>query len=426
MSGGVDSSVAAYLLKKQGYSVVGVFMKCWSADAPLDKLGVNCVWQRDSEDARRVAEHLKIPFYIWDFEGEYKKKVVEYMVDGYRNGITPNPDVMCNKEIKFGLFLEKALAAGADKVATGHYVRLVERNANPRMACEYREYRGANTANKTRHSTAFYSQHSHTFANSHYTLFAAKDTNKDQSYFLWTLTQDQLKHCLFPIGDYLKPEVREIARKAGLPTAAKKDSQGICFLGQVTIVDFLKQYIVGKPGALVTTSGEKIGEHSGVEFYTIGQRHGVGVRRQASGVRKNNPSSKLQAPSSKPFYVAEKDLKTNTVVVAEGKENPALYRKEIGLTNIHFINPLFANSNELANKGLKVFARVRYRQPLAEAVLTRGEGPASPKLQRGERAVSRKGKFKLIFKTPQKFIASGQSAVFYSKKGEMLGGGVII
>lgn len=185
MSGGVDSSVTALLLKKRSYNVVGVFMRCYNIDG--------CA-EQDAEDARRVAEHIGVPFYTWDFEEEYKQRVVQYMIEGYRSGITPNPDIMCNREIKFGLFLEKALAMGADYVATGHYVKI----------------------KKTTHGFA---------------LFAADDGNKDQSYFLWTLTQKQLAHCLFPIGEYVKPKVREMARKAGLPTAEKKDSQGICFFG---------------------------------------------------------------------------------------------------------------------------------------------------------------------------------------------------
>jgi tRNA-specific 2-thiouridylase len=285
MSGGVDSSVTAYLLKQQGYDVVGVFMRCYNLDG--------CA-ERDAEDARRVAEHIGIPFYVWDFEEEYKQKVVEYMVDGYRSVITPNPDVMCNKEIKFGLFLEKAIALGADFVATGHYVQI----------------------KKTLKG---------------FGLFAAKDQNKDQSYFLWTLTQKQLAHCLFPIGGYLKPEVRRIAQKAGLPTAAKKDSQGICFLGDITIADFLKEYIPEKRGALVTTTGEKIGEHFGAEFYTIGQRH-INAEFNFS---KTGGHVDRQA-----FYVASKDATTNTVFVAEGSNNEALYKKEIEITNINEINPI--------------------------------------------------------------------------------------
>jgi len=432
MSGGVDSSVAAYLLKEQGYSVVGVFMRCWGGgpSTPFDStqggpLGVDCA-ERDAEDARRVAEHLGIPFYVWDFEEEYKRRVVQYMVDGYRNGITPNPDVMCNKEIKFGLFLDKALAAGADFVATGHYVRLASANSES----------GSNKQIKR-------------FANSQdirYSLMVARDPAKDQSYFLWTLTQDQLRHCLFPIGDYLKPDVRAIARTAGLPTADKKDSQGICFLGQVSIADFLKQYIAEKPGALVTTDGREVGEHLGAEFYTIGQRH-LGILGGKAVAGRQSGGAK------KPFYVAEKDLKNNTIVVAEGSENPALYRKEINLTDIHFIDPLLSNSRELESGGLRVLARVRYRQPLAEAVLkcdkdkgtgikgkkSRSDLPGSPRLRSGGA-----GCWSLVFKTPQKFVAPGQSAVLYQEPGgarraraagardkgqgviEMLGGGVIV
>jgi tRNA-specific 2-thiouridylase len=197
MSGGVDSSVAAYLLKRDGYNVVGVHIRCWNVD------GCDI---REAEDARRVADKLDIPFYVFDMEKEYKAKVVEYMIRGYRSGITPNPDVACNKEIKFGLFMDKAIKAGADYVATGHYVKISKSGKG-------------------------------------YGLFEAKDKNKDQSYFLWTLNQKQLARCLFPIGGYTKPKVRMIARNAELPTADKKDSQGICFIGQVTISDFLRRIL---------------------------------------------------------------------------------------------------------------------------------------------------------------------------------------
>jgi len=358
MSGGVDSSVAALLLKKKGYDVVGIFMRCYNIDGCAEK---------DAEDARRVAEHIGIPFYVWDFEKEYKKRVVEYMIDGYRAGITPNPDVMCNREIKFGLFLEKALSMGADYVATGHYVKIKEERIKNKEV---------------------------------FRLFAAKDKNKDQSYFLWTLTQDQLRHCLFPIGDYVKPDVRVIARKAKLPTADKKDSQGICFLGNVDVFDFLKKYIPSRRGALVTAAGERIGEHFGSEFYTIGQRH--------IDADFKFPKTHGAAPR-KPFYVAAKDAATNTVVVAEGSENPALYKKEIKLTDVHFIDSLFAKLRKLANRDMPVFVRVRYRQPLAKAGLFLGP----------------RGKAKLIFDRAQKFVAPGQSAVWYSKNGELLGGGII-
>ncbi len=368
MSGGVDSSVAAFLLKKQGYDVVGVFMRCYNLDG--------CA-ERDAEDARRVAEHIGIPFYVWDFEQEYKDRVVNYMVDGYRAGITPNPDVMCNREIKFGLFFEKALSMGADFVATGHYVKRGIAGSSPQE----------------------------------YFLREAKDKNKDQSYFLWTLTGEQLRHCLFPIGDYLKPHVREIARKAKLPTADKKDSQGICFLGNISIDDFLKEYIPEHRGVLMTTTGEKIGEHHGTEFYTIGQRH----------IDADFQFPKTGAVARKPFYVAGKDAATNTVVVAEGDDNSALYKKEVSLTDAHFIDPLFAHSAvELTKDGLPVFARVRYRQPLTKAVLYK-------KKRKGKKE---KDAWSLVFDRPQKFIAPGQSAVFYSSGHavckEMLGGGIIV
>jgi tRNA-uridine 2-sulfurtransferase len=352
MSGGVDSSVTALLLKEQGYDVVGVFMRCYNIDG--------CA-EADAEDARRVAEHIGIPFYVWDFEEAYKTRVVEYMIEGYRSGITPNPDVMCNREIKFGLFLEKALASGADFVATGHYVKIKEREGGS------------------------------------FALYAADDANKDQSYFLWTLTQAQLKHCLFPIGDYEKPAVRDIARRAGLPTAEKKDSQGICFLGKFSLDDFLKEYIPTHRGALITTTGQKVGEHSGAEFYTIGQRH---IDADFAFPKTGGANER------KPLYVASKDTATNTVVLAEGGDDPALYRSEIALAQVNFITEKALENGALVD----VLARVRYRQPISSATLSRLEN----------------GNCALVFSSPQKFVAQGQSAVFYSKEGEMLGGGVIL
>jgi tRNA-specific 2-thiouridylase len=360
MSGGVDSSVAAYLLKKRKkHEVVGAFIKGYNVDG---------CQERDVEDARRVAEYLKIPFYVIDLEEDYKKLVVNYMIDGYKKGITPNPDVMCNKEIKFGLFFKKARELGADYVATGHYARLREIKNHP-------AYSGTKTT---------------------YSLFQAEDKNKDQSYFLWTLTQEQLKHCLFPIGDYLKSEVREIAKRAGLPTAEREESQGICFLGMVKLKDFLKQYLSVKKGdvllALSNAEGKvvykKIGTHDGVWFYTIGQRHGLGIA------------------GKKPYYVAEKDIRKNLLIVAEGEESPALYEKEIELSGVNFINPNYL----IAQLPISVYARIRYRQPLTPATL---------------KSVNKKT-YKLVFEQPQKFVAPGQSAVFYGRNGEMLGGGIIV
>jgi len=355
LSGGVDSSVAAALLKKQNFNVIGCHIKCYNVDG--------CA-EGDAEDARRVAEQLDIPFYIFDFEQAYKERVMQYMVDGYRAGLTPNPDVMCNKEVKFGLFLQRALALGADWVATGHYIRLIKAG----RGVERRRV-----------------------------LKIARDKNKDQSYFLWTLTPDQLQHCLFPLGGYTKQQVRLLARKFCLLTADKKDSQGICFLGKVMLADFLKQYIPEKQGAVLNAAGQLLGEHRGAQFYTIGQRHGF------------SHSNILKNIGMKPHYVAEKNVETNTLVVAEGDTNPSLYRKEVVLQEINFLNPNLITSGAFRLKGVPVLTRVRYRQLLAPAVLCQLAG----------------GRYKLIFSRPQRFVAPGQSAVFYSKDGELLGGGVI-
>jgi len=421
MSGGVDSSVAAYLLQKQGYDVTGVFIRSFNVDG--------CA-ERDAEDARRSAAHLGIPFYVFDFEEEYKKEVVEYMVNGYRNGLTPNPDVMCNKEIKFGLFLKKALGMGADYIATGHYVRLALRHIPrgigrlfaPAANSDLGSRRVRSTGGQAeRASEAFRSKHAGELAS--FYLIEAKDKNKDQSYFLWTLMQEQLKYCLFPVGDYVKPEVREIARKAGLPTAEKKDSQGICFLGDVALDDFLKDYIEPKRGPIVDLDGNKIGEHEGIFFYTIGQRHGLGL---GGGL----PPHLGAKCGGVPYYIADKLLKTNTLVVARGSDNPALFRKEAEIANLNFIEAISdtpaqgvsgATPKSYPSQGhrisLKVMARVRYRQPLIPATLIEEES----------------GKYKLVFERPVKFVAPGQSAVFYEsgflaglRGRRMLGGGIIL
>ena len=382
MSGGVDSSVAAFLLQKQGYQVVGCFIKGYNLDGCQEK---------EAEDARRVAEYLNIPFYTIDLEKEYKKLVVDYTVRSYKEGLTPNPDVMCNKEIKFGLFLKKALELGADYVATGHYVRLAFRDIfrgtgrllapAARSGLDSRLIRPTYGGDQAEFaSETFRSKNPEKLAS--FYLMEAKDKNKDQSYFLWTLNQNQLKRCLFPIGDYEKPMVRKIAKKSGLPTADKKDSQGICFLGKISMEDFLKKFISPKKGKIVNLEGEKIGEHQGVYFYTIGQRHGLGIA------------------AKKPFYVVEKDAVNNVIKVAEGRDDQSLFKKEAYLKMVNWI------SGEVPKEKLEVLARVRYRQPLFEANFYPG--------------ISR-----LEFKNPQKFVAPGQSAVLYNKKGEMLGGGII-
>ncbi|MCR4261193.1 MAG: tRNA 2-thiouridine(34) synthase MnmA [Candidatus Colwellbacteria bacterium] len=336
MSGGVDSSVSAYLLKKQGYEVVGIHLKCWN------KKGCD---EQEARDARLVANKLEIPFYVFDMEKEYKERVVDYMIDSYRNGLTPNPDVMCNKEIKFGLFFEKALSMGADFIATGHYAKLIQEGE--------KNY-----------------------------IYAAKDANKDQSYFLWTLEEEKLGKVIFPLGDITKEEVRRIAKDAGLHVADKKDSQGICFIGQVTLQEFLNEYLENKEGNVLNVEGAVIGTHEGAHLYTIGQRHGLGVAL------------------NKPHYVLDKDIEANTVVLAEGDAH-GLERSEVSIRDFRL--------NEGFSLPSKVFARVRYRQDLHEAVLDRLED-----------------NLVLRFSQPVRFVAPGQSAVFYDGKGRLLGGGIIL
>jgi tRNA-specific 2-thiouridylase len=344
MSGGVDSSVAALLLKRRGYDVAGVYMRSYNLDGCSDQ---------DARDARRTAETIGISFYVWDFEKMYKENVVDYLVKGYASGITPNPDVVCNRDIKFGAFYKKAMQLGADFVATGHYVR----------------------KNKE-------------------TLLAAKDTTKDQTYFLWTLNREQIQHSLFPVGDYLKTEIRDIARKAKLPVANKKDSQGICFLGKISMRDFLKTKLPDKKGAIITSSGQEIGQHQGLHLYTIGQRHGLDLKEKRKALQEAGSSVTV------PHYVIEKDIKTNSLVVVEEKELK-LEKKTVRLSELNLlIQP---------KKELKVFARLRYRQPLNPAIF---------------KIINLKEGL-LEFEEAQKFIAPGQSAVFYSEKGELLGGGII-
>jgi len=333
MSGGVDSSVAALLLKKQGYDLVGCFIKGWYPG------GLPCEWKKDRRDAMRVCAKLGIPFITIDAEKEYKKEVVDYMIREYKAGRTPNPDVMCNRHIKFGIFLKKALKLGADYIATGHYVKV--------------------SGSK---------------------LQAARDKNKDQSYFLWVLTQKQLKYCLFPVGDFTKPEVRALAKKFGLPTAEKRESMGVCFLGEFDIVDFLKKYIKSKKGKVMRVDGKIIGEHEGVMFYTIGQRHGFSP---GGGV---------------PYYIVAKDIKRNILLVSDKAGEKEFYKKEVEIEDVNWIsgNPPFQN---------KIYkARIRYRQPLQSCKI--------------------KNSNKIIFTKPQRAVTSGQSLVLYDGQ-EMLGGGII-
>ena len=283
MSGGVDSSLTAALLVEKGYNVTGVYMKNWTQDLP----GLRCPWADDLADAKRVAVHLGIDFEVFDFEKEYKHKVVEYMIEEYKLGRTPNPDIMCNQEVKFRLFLDAALERGADMIATGHYAR-VENGV----------------------------------------LKMAKDTNKDQTYFLYRVTGEALQKTLFPLGEFTKPEVRKMAEERGLTTASKPDSQGICFVGQIGIRDFLSQYVEQNPGAIIDKqTGEKVGDHDGAIFYTLGQRHGLDV---GGGL---------------PYYVVGKDMDKNEVYVSRDLSDDSLWRHDIQLANIHWINDAPADSD---------------------------------------------------------------------------------
>lgn len=275
MSGGVDSSVTAALLKERGFDVTGVYMKNWSQDLP----GHKCPWKEDYQDAKRVAVQLGIPFKMYDFEKEYRDKVVAYMINEYKAGRTPNPDIMCNQEVKFKLFLEAALEDGADMIATGHYARIKDGQ-----------------------------------------LLAGIDPDKDQSYFLCRVTEDALKKSLMPIGEFKKTEVRELAHKYGLATAEKKDSQGICFVGTIGIKEFLQQFTTSEPGNIVDQYGKIVGRHDGALFYTIGQRHGLNV---GGGL---------------PYYVVGKDMAKNEVYVTTDLQDERLWSRQLQLTAVHWIN----------------------------------------------------------------------------------------
>ena len=365
MSGGVDSSVAAALLKNKGYDVTGVFMRSWSSElTALNVAGdIQCPWQKDREDAMRVATKIGIPLLTWDFSKEYKKEVADYMIREYKAGRTPNPDVMCNKHIKFGLFLEKALKEGADFIATGHYVRL-KRTSRKLKVCKVK-------------SQKLYE------LDELYKLYTARDGAKDQSYFLWTLTQEQLKYCLFPIGNYTKPEVRKMAKKFGLSTHSKKDSQGVCFIGALDMKEFLKHYIKPEKGKILDLDGNLIGSHDGVFYYTIGQRHGLDIKNGKG-----------------PYYVVRKDVKRNVIYVGSNKD---LLSPKMKLIGINWINSPV--DKRLAKSFIhRLDVRVRYRAPLSKAVINNN----------GE----------VIFKKPEIAITPGQSAVLY-KGEEMLGGGII-
>ena len=388
LSGGVDSSVAAYLLKQQGHEVIGLFMRNWN-DASVT-LEDECPWVEDSNDALLVAQKLGIPFQVIDMSELYKERIVDYMFSEYEKGRTPNPDILCNKEVKFDVFLQTALSLGADKVATGHYARV----------SSFVDERGKEI----------------------YQLLAGKDNNKDQSYFLCQLNQNQLSKALFPIGELTKPEVREIAREIGLVTADKKDSQGLCFIGKVSLPTFLQQQLIPKEGEIVEIfsdykefhkgmlifetkldeleylskkikyqkeDGKVIGKHQGAQFFTIGQSKGLGI-----GGHKES------------CFIIDRDMENNILFVGEGKNFPGLYRKALKINNdeVHWVREDLRLKN---GESMNVKVRIRYRQPLEDAVL-----------------YQYKEGFFIEFENPQSAIAEGQFAAWYQGE-ELLGSGVI-
>ncbi len=388
LSGGVDSSVAAYLLQQQGHEVIALFMRNWN-DASVT-LEDECPWVEDSNDALMVAQKLGIPFQVIDMSDLYKERIVDYMFAEYQNGRTPNPDILCNREVKFDVFLETALSLGADKVATGHYAR-VDSIENAKGGQTYR-------------------------------LLAGKDSNKDQSYFLCQLNQEQLSKALFPIGELTKPEVREIAKELGLVTAEKKDSQGLCFIGKVSLPTFLQQQLVPKAGEIVEIfndfyefhretpefaskleeleflsakvkyqkeDGKVIGTHQGAQFFTIGQSKGLGI-----GGHKES------------CFIVSRDMEHNIIYVGEGRNFPGLFRKALKIenTDVHWVRQDLQLKN---GESMRLQARIRYRQTLEDAVLYQFED----------------GLY-MEFEQPQSAIAEGQFAAWYIGE-ELLGSGVI-
>jgi tRNA-specific 2-thiouridylase len=338
LSGGVDSSVAAALLVEQGHDVVGVYMKNWSKDVA----GHHCPWKEDLASARTVAAHLDIPLKVYDFEKQYFKSVTKYMLEAYKKGITPNPDIMCNQEIKFKIFLERCLAEGAEKIATGHYARLHEGN-----------------------------------------LLKAKDDSKDQTYFLYRMNPNIADKVLFPIGDLLKSRVREVAKEKNLPTASRPDSQGLCFVGNVDMKDFLAEFIKPQKGEVVDDTGKVLGSHMGAYAYTVGQRHGLGIG------------------GGKPYFVYKADTKLNKVFVTTDEESGILNTKEFGITDcVWWDDPI---------KHSRLTVKVRYRSLAI--------GCEVKKLNNN--------KFAVTLNKRERAVTPGQSAVFYDGD-EVAGGGIIL
>jgi len=398
LSGGVDSAVSAALLKKQGYEVVGVFIKTWHPEF------LECNEENERRDAMRVAAHLDIPFLTFDFADIYKREVADYMIREYKAGRTPNPDVMCNKEVKFGAFLKKALSMGADYVATGHYASVQEDKFSRSSLTPF----SVGTENGTPPPVA---------SRKLFSFHKGKDPTKDQAYFLWTLRQEQLKKILFPVGHLKKSEVRKLAKKFNLPVAEKKDSQGICFLGAVDLKEFLKHYIKPKKGKVVLASqeagnenGETIGYHDGAVFHTLGERHGFTITKKG--------------PNDSRYYIVGKDIKKNILYVTRNRNTPEKSTDIFLLKNSSCSRQsrsqasfqeysCFALNNtnwisEIPKKGKSYTAQIRYHGEFLTCEVN----------------ITNKTKAKVIFKKPT-IVASGQSIVIYD--GDVcLGGGVVV
>ena len=355
MSGGVDSSVSAALLKDAGYDVTGVFIKVWQPD------WIECTWRDERREAMRAAAHLGIPFVTLDLEKEYKQGVIDYMIAEYAVGRTPNPDVMCNREVKFGAFWRWAKEQGADFVATGHYCQVVKSQKSIKSVKS---------------------------SESQFKMLVGVDKNKDQSYFLWTLNQDDLKHILFPIGHLEKPEVRKLAQQFNLPNADKKDSQGLCFIGKIDVKDFLAHYIKREPGKVLNEKGEVIGIHEGALLITIGERRGFTI------------DAEHKTPNDSPYYVIGKDVEKNTVTVGNRKSDQANRKQKIAISQVNWTSGIAPKAGE------HIQIRVRYRQPLVKAII--------------KNAV-------IVPEKEIKAVTPGQSLVMYAGKDgeECLGGGII-
>ncbi|MCX6763980.1 MAG: tRNA 2-thiouridine(34) synthase MnmA [Candidatus Moranbacteria bacterium] len=374
MSGGVDSTVAAAILKKQGYKVVGVFLHFWKEPKKDTKFEKKCCSLEAYEDLKKICKIIGIKLIVINAEKEFKKEVVDYFLREYKNGRTPNPCVVCNREIKFKIMFKKMLELETDFVASGHYARLRRKISNPKSQIPNSAKGGSADGGKSKIL---------------YKLITAKDKNKNQSYFLYTLNQKQLAKILFPLGEYKKPEIRKLAQKIKLPVFDKPESQDVCFISS-NVENFLKKYLKLKKGKIIDEAGNILGNHQGLPLYTIGQRKGLNIG------------------GSGPFFVTAKNFRRNRLIVTNNQKAPELFSEEILVEKVNWIvgAPKFP---------AKILLRTRYRNPLVSAII---------KAENTEHITHNKI-YKIIFSEPQRAIAPGQSAVFYGKKGEVLGGGVI-